>query len=100
MSKQSQRRAVSRHRLRLREQGLSRYEVRGLDSDKDLVRRFAQRLAEGGAAAAAIRVEVAGRVSGEPGRRGGVLAALRRSPLVGAGLHLRREVTGGRDLDL
>jgi hypothetical protein len=37
---------------------------------------------------------------GDPARKGGILAALRRSPLVGADLNLSREVTGGRKVDL
>ncbi len=32
--------------------------------------------------------------------KGGILAALRRSPLVGADLDLTREITPGRDADL
>src|SRR5947209_2067537 len=86
MAKTSQRRAVANHRRRLRERGMSRYEVRGLDSDKDLVRGFARRLAAGDAEAAKIRAEVAPRVVGDAQRRGGILAALRQSPLVGAEL--------------
>lgn len=100
MTKTSQRRAVANHRRRLRERGMSRYEVRGLNADKELVRSLAKRLAVGDAAAAKLRVEVAQKVVGEPRRRGGVLAALRRSPWVGAELDLEREVTRGRDLDL
>ena len=41
-----QKRAVDNHRRRLRERGMARYEVRGLESDKALVRRLATRLAE------------------------------------------------------
>jgi len=95
MTKSSQRRAVANHRLRLRERGVSRYEVRGLDTDKELVRRLAKRLAEDGAAAAQLRLDLAQRVAEEPQRRGGILAALRRSPLVAADLHLEREVARG-----
>jgi hypothetical protein len=74
MTKSSQRRAVANHRLRLRERGVSRYEVRGLDADKELVRRLAKRLAENGAAAAQLRLDLAQRVAEEPQRRGGILA--------------------------
>ena len=100
MGKASQRSAVARHRLRLRERGVSRYEVRGLDSDKDLVRSLARRLAKDDAAAAALRVDVADKIAAGTGKRGGILAALRRSPLVGAGLRVRREHSTGRDVDL
>ncbi|MBI3182616.1 MAG: hypothetical protein HYZ28_10815 [Myxococcales bacterium] len=98
MNRKSQRDAVTRHRLRLREQGLSRYEVRGLDRDKELVRQLAQRLAVGDDAAAQLRVTVAEQVATAPKRRGRILAALRRSPMVGAGLSFKREVSLGRNL--
>jgi hypothetical protein len=38
--------------------------------------------------------------AGAPQTRGGVLAALRRSPLVGADLEVTRETTPGRNVDL
>jgi hypothetical protein len=37
---------------------------------------------------------------GEPPRKGGILAALRRSPLVGADLDLSRQREEGREVDL
>lgn len=100
MPSPSQRRAVTAHRHRLAERGLGRFEVRGLEADKDLIRHVARQLAVGDEAADALRAELARRVSGgagEPPRTGGVLAALRRSPLVGADLELGREVAEGRD---
>ena len=45
MAQSSQRRAIANGRGRQREHGLCRYEVRGLDSDKSLVRLIAVRLA-------------------------------------------------------
>jgi hypothetical protein len=39
-------------------------------------------------------------IAGEPPKKGGVLAALRRSPLVGVELDIERPVTPGRKLDL
>ena len=36
-------------------------------------------------------------ISGEPPKKGGILDALRRSPLVGADLDLGRPVTHGRN---
>jgi hypothetical protein len=76
---------------------MSRYDVRGLDRDKDLVRSLAKRLAENDAAATRLRRKVAQSLGVLPTRRGGILAALRRSPLVGADLNLERELTHGRD---
>jgi hypothetical protein len=96
----SQRRAVAAHRDRLGERGMSRYEVRGLEQDKELVRKFAKRLAANDADAVRLRAEMLRQVCGEPPRRGGIWAALRRSPAVGADLDLMREVVAERDIDL
>jgi hypothetical protein len=100
MAQASQRRAVADHHRRLAERGISRYEVRGLARGKELVRKFAKRLAADDAAAARLRTEVLKQVSDRPPTRGGIGAALRRSPLVGAGLILEREVVPSRDVDL
>ncbi len=100
MTKSSQQRAVANHRRRLSQRGLSRYEVRGLDSDKELVRNLAKRLAANDPRAVQLRMEMAQKVSGEPPVRGGIIAALRRSPLVGAELDLDREMLRGRDTEL
>jgi hypothetical protein len=98
MPSSSQRRAIEAHRRRMAERGLGRFEVRGLDADKDLIRGIARRLAANDEEASALRADLARRVGGsEPPRVGGVLAALRRSPLVGADLDLSREETPGRD---
>ena len=96
----SQKRAVASHRLRLSSRGLARYEVRGLEQDKELVRELARRLAANDEQAARLRAEVAQQVANPPERRGGILAALLRSPLAGSGLNLEREVTPGRDIEL
>lgn len=101
MVSNSQRRAIDAHRRRLAERGLSRFEVRGLEMDKELVRSVARRLAENDGEASALRTDLARRVGGyEPQRVGGVLAALRRSPLVGAELELVRMESPGRDAGL
>jgi len=39
-------------------------------------------------------------ISGKPPRKGGILEALRRSPLVGADLDLNRPLAAGRKVDL
>jgi hypothetical protein len=101
MPSNSQRRAIEAHRNRLAERGLGRFEVRGLEIDKELIRGIARRLATNDEEAGALRTDLARRVSeGEPSRIGGVLATLRRSPLVGAELDLLREETPGRDAGL
>ena len=75
---------------------MSRYEVRGLDVDKELVRDLAKRLAKQDPTSSRLRAELAGKILGETAPRGGVLAALRRSPLVGAELKIKRGVSHGR----
>lgn len=101
MPSSSQRRAIEAHRRRLDERGLRRFEVRGLEADKDLIRGIAKRLAANDPEAAALRAELASRLTGhERPRVGGILAVLRRSPLVGADLDLTREETPGRDAGL
>ncbi len=96
----SQRRAVASHRRRLNERGLSRYEVRGLVQDKELVRKFAKHLAANDPEAERLRQEVAGRVLKRPLSGKEFWEALRRWPLVGMDLNIEREVTAGRDVDL
>ena len=96
----SQKRAVANHRRRLTERGLARYEVRGLERDKELVRKFANRLATNDPEAERLRQEVAGSVLAKrlSGRQ--IWEALRRSPAVGADLDLTREIVPERDVDL
>jgi hypothetical protein len=100
VSNPSQKRALKNYRKRLIERGMSRFEVLGLDADRELIRSLARRLAESGSDAARIRATVSRTISGEPPRKGGILDALRRSPLVGADLDLGRPVTHGRKVDL
>ena len=80
----SQKRAIQNYRARLRE------------ADRDLIRALARRLAEDSPGAARLRVAVSQSLAGETPRKGGILAALRRSPLVGADLDLTRPREAGR----
>lgn len=96
----SQKRAVQNYRKRLQERGLMRFEVLGLESDREIIRALARRLAEPGADAVKLRTAVGRSIAGEPPRTGGIVAALRRSPLVGAELDLSRERDEGREIDL
>ena len=100
MPESSRRLAVINYRRRLAEHGLGRYEVRGLERDKDLVRKLAKRLAADDPEAARLRAVMLKQISDEPPRRGGIWAALRRSPAVGADLDLSREMVPERDVDL
>jgi hypothetical protein len=96
----SQKRAVRNYRSRLSERGLSRFEVLGRDVDRDLIRSLARRLAEDGPGASQLRAAVSQTIAGEPSKKGGILAALRRSPLVGEELDLIRAREEGRKVDL
>jgi len=96
----SQKRAIKNYRARLGERGLARFEVLGLDTDRDLIRSLARRLAESGQHAARLRTVVSQTLAGEPPKKGGILAALRRSPLVGADLDLARPREEGRKVEI
>jgi len=96
----SQRRAIRNYRSRLAERGLARFEVLGRDTDRDLIRSLARRLAEDSTQASRLRLMVGRAVAGEPPAKGGILAALRRSPLVGADLDLVRPREEGRKVAL
>jgi len=96
----SQKRAIQNYRSRLSERGLTRFEVMGLEVDRNLIRSLARRLAEKGPEASRLRVAVNQTITGEPSKKGGILAALRRSPLVGADLDLSRSREEGRTVEI
>jgi len=100
MSVTPQKRALKNYRKRLKQRGLARFEVLGLDADRELVRSFARRLADSGPESTLLRATVYRTIAGEPPNKGGILSALRRSPLVGADLDIKRPVTAGRRVDL
>lgn len=99
MSK-AQKRALENYRARLGERGLARFEVLGRAADRELIRVLARQLAENTAEAAALRATVNQSISGPSTPPGGILAALRRSPLVGAELNLTRAAETGRKVKL
>jgi hypothetical protein len=96
----SQKRAIQNYRIRLNERGLARFEVLGRDADRDLIRSLARRLAEDGPDASRLRAAVSQMIAGDPPKKGGILAALRRSPLVDANLHLDRPREEGRKVQI
>jgi hypothetical protein len=100
MGTAAQARALTNSRKRLSKRGLARFEVLGLDSDRELIRAIARRLAENDAEAAEIRAAIGSRVAPEMRKKGGIYEALRRSPLVGADLNLRRPFVKPRKIDL
>jgi len=96
----SQTRAIRNYRSRLSDRGLARFEVLGRDADRDLIRMLARRLAENGPESAKLRAAVNDTINGDPPKRGGILAALRRSPLVSANVEISRQREEGREIDL
>jgi len=96
----SQKRAIQNYRSRLGERGLARFEVLGRDADRDLIRSVARRLAEDGPEASRLRAAVSQAIAEELPQKGGILAALRRSPLVGADLDLSRPRDAGRNVEI
>jgi len=95
-----QKRAVQNYRSRLSARGMIRFEVMGLEGDRDMIRSLARRLAEAGPEATSLRSAVNTTLTGEPPQKGGILAALRRSPLVGADLDLGRPFEEGRKVEI
>ena len=100
MANTAQKRALRNYRTRLVKRGMARFEVLGLDSDRDLIRSLAKRLAEDDPDALRIRTALSRTLMGEPPKKGGILAALRRSPLAGADLNLARSHEAGRKVDV
>jgi len=100
MSGSAQKNAVRAYRERLARRGVRRFEVLGLDADRDLIRSVAKRLANEGPEASALRDRIRRSIAPEPSRKGGVLAALRRSPLVGAGVVFERPRIDGRKVSM
>ena len=74
---------------------MARFEILALKADRELICSLAKRLSEGGADAERIRAMLKGIVECDP-LKGGILAALRRSPLARSELDLEREITNGR----
>jgi hypothetical protein len=98
MGSTAPKRALQNYRKRLSKEGLARFEVLGLDSDRELVRAFARRLAENNPEAAEIRTAVRNKIVSDTNKKGGVYAALRRWPI--ADLNLSRPAVKPRKINL
>jgi len=90
---------LKNYQERRNQRGMARFEVFGLNADRDLIRSLAKRLATDDPDSAQIRAAVRRTISGESSKKGGILGALCRSPLVGAGLDLSRPATAARWVD-
>jgi hypothetical protein len=93
-------REVRNYRKRLHQRGLSRLEGLGLAGDRKLIRSLARRLAEDSPESKRLRATVGRTLAEEAPRRGGIYAALRRSPLAEVGIKVKRETSAGRKVDL
>ncbi|MYH59456.1 MAG: hypothetical protein F4145_16055 [Boseongicola sp. SB0675_bin_26] len=90
MTNAAQQRATKSYRARLAERGIKRFEIMALGSDRELLRTLARRLSEDGPEVDKTRAAVKALVAGGPAKQGGILAALRRSPLVEVEIDLSR----------
>jgi hypothetical protein len=96
----AQKKALRNYRQRLESRGMARFEVLGRDHDRELIRAVARRLSRDDPDARRIRATLERTLAGATPPQGGILAALRRSPLVGEDLDLGRSVNHGRQVDL
>lgn len=71
-----------------------------LDPDRELVRSLAKPLAEADPRSEQLREIVRPAVAGEAPAKGGIFAAVRRSPLVGAEIEIDRPALPGRKIEL
>jgi hypothetical protein len=90
MATSAQTRAVKNYRAGLARRGLARFEVVARTVDRELIRMLARQLAEDGPDAARIREAAGSQEAGYVPKRGGIIEALRRSPLVGSGVKFER----------
>ena len=79
---------------------MARFTVLGRKTDRELIRSVAKRLAEEGPEADRLRAVVSRFIAGESRQKGGILQALRRSPLVGADVIPPRPFETGHKVDL
>ena len=100
MTNAAQQRATKNYRARLADRGLKRFEVMARGFDREPLRTLARRLTEDGPEADQTRAAIKALIADEPTKQGGILAALRRSPLVGIDIELARPRVEGRRFDL
>jgi hypothetical protein len=95
----SQAKAVAKYRDRLADKGMARFEVLGRKADRMLIRDVARAIAENDEKNAAFREFAEKIVEQDEPKRGSLLAALLRSPLVGSGLDLTRSTDDARTIE-
>jgi len=100
MGSAAQTRAVANYRKRLSKQGMARFEVVGLERDRDLIRVLARKLAENGPESMRIRTSVETQVGSGSNRKGGILAMLQSAPVLASELNFARKRTTPRKVEL
>lgn len=100
MNSTSQKRAIKNYRDRLNERGLSRFEVMAPENDRDLIRAIARILSGQDVETARLRAVLRQAIASGDEKKGGILQALRRSPLAEAELEFTRPFVDGRKVDL
>ena len=98
MTNAAQTRATRNYRRRLRHRGVARFEVQALETDRELIRALARRLAAADAQAQGARALIQKIL--EAPKSGCILQALRRSPWVGAEIDVTRAREEGRKIVL
>lgn len=98
MGSAAQTKATKSYRARLTQRGFMRFEIMALESDRELIRSLARRLSEEGPTAQRVRTELGNVVTDQQVNSNGILAALRRSPLVDADINLSRPRELGRKI--
>ena len=73
MSATPQKHALKCYRRRLHQRGMARFEVLGLDADRELIRSRAKRLAANGPDSSRIRASVRLTISGKQPKKGSIL---------------------------
>jgi hypothetical protein len=79
---------------------MARFEVLARETDREIIRELARRLAEDTPEARKLRTAIFRRMVAPMSNKGSILAALRRSPLAGADLSLHRSRSEGRETEL
>ena len=100
MTSSAQKRASANYRRRLGERAMARFEVLGRDSDRELIRTLAKQLAEDGPQADRLRTIIDNETNTQTPTTGGILRALRSSPLVGANIVAERSLDDDREIEL
>lgn len=100
MSSIAQKKALQSYRQKIVKRGLVRFEVMAPKTDRDILREVAVSLTEGGAEAEKLRLTLKAALSSGERSKGGVFAALRRSPLVGSDIQIKRSRDKAREVKL